>query len=292
MRTNYPQIQAWVGLSEGGYVNHPRDPGGATDRGITQRTFDAWNRKQGKPKRAVRGISKHVAEQIIEFQYLDAVRAADLPAGLDYAMADYAVNSGPGRAAKDLQRTLGVAADGVIGVQTLAAGAKADNADLIQRLCQRRMRFLRGLKHWNTFKGGWTRRVMGDQPGVQIRDIGVIDRAVQLARDASAIPAPVAVTPGKALEPLPTNSQPTDPEPTVQISTKGKPMNDVKSFLASKTIWGAVIAVAPTVLGMLGLNVTGADAAEAAQHVNAIITAAGGLLVVYGRVKATKAIGK
>ncbi len=135
---------------------HPRDPGGATDRGVTQRTFDAWNLKQGKPKRPVRWITKHVVEQINEFQYLDAVRAADLPAGLDYAMADYAVNSGPGRAAKDLQRTLGVQVDGVIGVQTLAAVTKADTAGLIQHLCKRRMRFLGGLKHWDTFKGGWT----------------------------------------------------------------------------------------------------------------------------------------
>ncbi|WP_353330913.1 putative peptidoglycan-binding domain-containing protein [Phaeobacter sp. NW0010-22] len=84
-------------------------------------------------------------------------------------MADYAENSGTGRAAKDLQRTLGVQVDGVMGVQTLAAVTQADTADLIQRLCQRRMRFLGGLKHWDTFKGGWTRCVMGDQPGVHIR---------------------------------------------------------------------------------------------------------------------------
>ncbi|GAA6192566.1 hypothetical protein [Phaeobacter sp. NW0010-22] len=93
---------------------------------------------------------------------------------------------------------------------------------------------------------------MGDHPGVQIRDIGVIDRAMRLARDAGTIPAPVVVTPGKALEPTPSNSQPTDQELAVQISTKGKPMNEVKSFLASKTIWGAVIAVAPTALGFFG----------------------------------------
>ncbi|MBT3140351.1 hypothetical protein DS909_17695 [Phaeobacter gallaeciensis] len=173
----------------------------------------------------------------------------------------------------------------------MAAVAKTDTADVFQRLCQRRMRFLRGLHHWDTFKGGWTRRVMGDHPGVQIRDIGLTDRDMRLARDAGTIPAPAAVTPGKALEPTPSNSQPTGQELAVQISTKGKPMNEVKSFLASKTIWGAVIAVAPTALGFLGLNVTGADAAEAAQHVNAIITAAVGLLVVYGRVKATKAMG-
>lgn len=201
MRGNYPQIQAWIGLSEGGYVNHPEDPGGATDRGITQRTYDAWNRRQGKALRSVRGISKDEAERIIEFQYMDAVQADKLPSGLDYAVADYSVNSGPGRAAKELQRVLGVKADGVIGLNTLEAVDAANTQEVIIAICNRRMSFLRGLRHWNTFKGGWTRRVMGDKPGVQTGDIGVIDRAVRMARGTSQfIPAPKQAAPGKALE--------------------------------------------------------------------------------------------
>ncbi len=68
-------------------------------------------------------------------------------------------------------------------------------------------------------------------------------------------------------------------------------MKDMKSFLASKTIWGVAIAVAPTVAGLFGMTVTGADASEVAGHVDGIVTAAGGLLAVYGRVTATKGIG-
>lgn len=200
MRENYPQIQAWIGLSEGGYVDHPKDPGGATDRGITQKTYDAWNRRLGRPRKSVRGISKAEAEQIIEFQYMDAVRADALPSGLDYTMSDYSVNSGPGRAAKDLQRVLGVKADGVIGVHTLAAVAAHDTQDLIVALCRRRMSFLKSLKHWPAFGKGWTRRVMGDQPGVQSGDIGVIDRAVRMTRGTASIPAPKRSAPGKAEE--------------------------------------------------------------------------------------------
>ncbi len=200
MRQNYRLIQEWIGLSEGGYVNHPKDPGGATDRGITQRTYDAWNRRMGQATRSVRGISKSEAEQIIEFQYMDTVRADILPSGLDYAMADYSVNSGPGRAVRDLQRALGVKADGVIGVETLAAIGAADTQDVILDLCRRRMMFLRGLRHWNTFKIGWTRRVMGDQPGVQSDDIGVVDRSWRMARGIESIPAPKQSAPGKALE--------------------------------------------------------------------------------------------
>ncbi len=201
MRHNYPQILDWIGLSEGGYVNHPEDPGGATDRGITQRTYDAWNDRMGRRRRPVRGISKAEAERIIEFQYLDAVRADALPSGLDYAVADYAVNSGPGRAAKDLQRVLGVKADGVIGLHTMAAVRAANTQDVIVNLCNRRMSFLKRLRTWKTFGKGWTRRVVGDLPGVQTGDIGVIDRAVRMARDTDQpIPAPKQAAPGKADE--------------------------------------------------------------------------------------------
>jgi lysozyme family protein len=200
MRENYPQIQAWIGLSEGGFVNHPKDPGGATDRGITQRTYDAWNRRSGRPRKSVRGISKAEAERIIEFQYMDAVRADALPSGLDYAMSDYSVNSGPGRAAKDLQRVLGVKADGVIGLETLAAVASENTQDLIVSLCRRRMTFLKRLRHWGAFGKGWTRRVMGDQPGVQSGDIGVIDRAVRMTRQTPSIPAPKRAAQDKAKE--------------------------------------------------------------------------------------------
>jgi len=76
MRENYPVILKWAGLSEGGYINHPRDPGAATDRGITQRTFDALSRRQGLPKRSVRGISKETADEILAVEYLQRVVAA------------------------------------------------------------------------------------------------------------------------------------------------------------------------------------------------------------------------
>ncbi|WP_409201431.1 putative peptidoglycan-binding domain-containing protein [Leisingera sp. M658] len=119
----------------------------------------------GLQLRPVRGISRELADEILAVQYLDAVRAEDLPSGLDYAVADYSVNSGPAKAVRDLQRELGVSADGVIGVQTLAAVSQADIPDLIVRLCRRRMRFLHSLKTWGTFGGGWGRRVMGNQDG-------------------------------------------------------------------------------------------------------------------------------
>ncbi len=203
MRENRAQVQAWIGLSEGGYVNHPRDPGGATDRGITQATYDAWNRAGKRPLKPVRGITKAEAEDIIAFQYMDPVRFDDLPSGLDYAMADYAVNSGPARAVRELQRIVGVEADGVMGVRTLAALRRFDDEQLITTLCLKRMAFLRGLKTFDTFGKGWTARVMGARDGVQMDDVGVIDRAVRLARGHEVVPPPRPVGPGKTRDPEP-----------------------------------------------------------------------------------------
>lgn len=159
MRENLETALKHVLVHEGGFSNHPKDPGGATNRGVTQRVYDAYRDRQGQSRRSVRAITAEEVADIYKRQYWDAIRGDDLPSGLDYAVFDYAVNSGPRRAAQDLQRELGVAVDGVIGNVTLAGVAKADVYDLIDRLCARRMRFLKGLKHWPTFGKGWTRRV-------------------------------------------------------------------------------------------------------------------------------------
>ena len=159
MKENLEAALKNVLVHEGGFVNHKADPGGATNRGVTQRVYDAYRDRQGQSRRSVRAITADEVADIYKRQYWDAIRGDDLPSGLDYAVFDYAVNSGPRRAAQDLQRELGVAVDGVIGNVTLAGVAKADVYDLIDRLCARRMRFLKGLKHWRTFGKGWTRRV-------------------------------------------------------------------------------------------------------------------------------------
>lgn len=200
MKHNFDAAMRWIGLSEGGYVNHPDDPGGATDRGITQRTFDAWNHAKGLPQKPVKGISKATAEQILAEQYFAPVWFDKLPDGLDYAMADYSVNSGPARAVKELQRILGVSVDGVMGNETFGAVMDHDADRLIEALCRARMDFMRDLAHWPTFKVGWTRRVMGETEGIQAGDIGVIDRAIKLADAQPHIPEP-REAPGKAPEP-------------------------------------------------------------------------------------------
>lgn len=207
MKHNATQVMTWLGLSEGGYVNHKDDPGGPTNHGVTQRTFDAWRKSRDQATQDVKKLTKTEAQEILKSEYLDAVRFDDLPDGLDYAVADYSVNSGPGKAIKDLQRVIGVRPDGIFGRQTLQriAEIQAENdiPRVIVELCETRMKFLRSLKNWTSFKNGWTTRVMGQHDGVQENDIGVIDRAVKLAKGerASMIPPPKPQNVPKALEP-------------------------------------------------------------------------------------------
>jgi lysozyme family protein len=144
---------------EGGYVDHPRDPGGCTNRGITRRTLEAW-RRTSVTCEDVRALDEAEARAIYRAHYWNAVRGDELPAGIDLVTFDAAVNSGRRRAALWLQEALGVTADGVIGPRTLRAARGAnDRAAVITRACDLRLAFLRGLDTWPDFGRGWSRRV-------------------------------------------------------------------------------------------------------------------------------------
>lgn len=197
MADNFDKALPWVLIHEGGYVNHPKDPGGATNKGITHRTYAGWLTSQGVANKNVRDITDAEVAAIYREQYWDVVRGDDLPAGLDFAVFDFGVNSGPSRAAKYLQRLLGVAQDGWIGAETLGAVFEhPDPAKLIVDLCEARMAFLKRLKTFKTFGRGWTRRVMGETYGAQTTDHGTIDRALMLSRNADRIPEPIAIDDG------------------------------------------------------------------------------------------------
>lgn len=164
MDTNFHTALAAVLRHEGGYVNHPNDPGGHTNRGITLDTLRSWRRIRDMPAPTVaslRNITDDEVAEIYRAQYWDAVRGDDLPGGLDYAVFDFAVNSGPGRAAKALQRVLGVTADGIIGANTLAKAHSCMPVHAINALCDARLSWLKTLSTWKHFGRGWTNRVDG-----------------------------------------------------------------------------------------------------------------------------------
>jgi len=145
---------------EGGYVDHPSDPGGRTNLGVTQRVWEEW---LGRPvsEKEMRALTPAMVKPLYKRKYWDAVRADDLVFGVDYCVFDVAVNSGPGRAIKFLQSSVGVTPDGGFGPRTLAAvkEAEKDPTRLIEMYCARRLEFLQSLKTFETFGNGWSRRV-------------------------------------------------------------------------------------------------------------------------------------
>jgi lysozyme family protein len=181
--TNFPRCFSATLVHEGGYVHHAKDPGGATNKGIIQRTYDSFRRAKGLPKRSVRLITDDEVADIYRSRYWNAVNGDNLPDGLDYVAYDGGVNSGPKNGAKWLQRALGVVSDGFVGGDTIKAAKNAkDKPAVIRKACSIRMGFLKSLKHWGTFGKGWTRRV-----------IGVEALAVKMAIMAAGAVTPAAV---------------------------------------------------------------------------------------------------
>ena len=159
MRDNFLASLAHVLASEGGYVNDPRDPGHGTNHGVTQAVYSAWRENHGEQPRDVREIDPNEAEAIYKRQYWDAVRGDDLPAGVDYCMFDFCVNSGAHTAAKALQQAAGVTQDGFIGAVTLNAVAAADPRRIINAVCSERLAYMKTLRGWPHFHNGWSARV-------------------------------------------------------------------------------------------------------------------------------------
>lgn len=143
---------------EGGYVDHPRDPGGATNLGITLDTLSA-HRGRRVSKADVKALTVAEAGAIYQHNYWFPIHADELPAGLDYMLFDLAVNSGVGRARKYLQRAAGVAEDGIIGPATMAAVKARKGLDMVNAVAGYREAFYRGLATFPTFGRGWMRRL-------------------------------------------------------------------------------------------------------------------------------------
>ena len=142
---------------EGGYVNHPKDPGGETNLGVTKRVYEEWGGTKN-----MRDLTVEDVAPIYKKNYWDRVKADQIPEGLNLCVFDWAVNSGTGRAAKKLQGMIGTTVDGGIGPNTLRAlkmyceteGVEA----AISEYTKIRQEFYESLSTFDTFGRGWTRR--------------------------------------------------------------------------------------------------------------------------------------
>lgn len=161
MKENWPESLRRLLEHEGGNDDDPQDPGGRTSRGIIQTEWTRYvltHPGQNLPADVWKAPDSAV-EDIYRRQYWDALRCDELPAGVDYAVFDFGVNSGINRSARYLQGIVGTVQDGVIGPATLIGAKAKPAAQIISALCEQRLNFLRGLKTWPRFGKGWGRRV-------------------------------------------------------------------------------------------------------------------------------------
>tara|TARA_R110002072_G_scaffold282883_1_gene446157 strand:- start:375 stop:890 length:516 start_codon:yes stop_codon:yes gene_type:complete len=157
VKDNFKQSLDMILHHEGGYVNHPSDPGGRTNLGVTQAVYESW---VGRPvtEEEMRSLTVDDVTPVYKKNYWDRVKADSLPAGVDFAVFDLAVNGGTGRGAKMLQKVVGVKQDGGIGPQTLGAVSKMEPKEIIEQYAAQREAFYRRLKTFDTFGRGWLRR--------------------------------------------------------------------------------------------------------------------------------------
>ncbi len=158
MKENFDDALKAILHHEGGYVNHPKDPGGMTNLGVTKRVWEEWVGHEVDEK-AMRALTPELVGPLYKAKYWDKIKGDELPTGVDYAVFDAAINSGPGRAAKWLQTVVGAVPDGAIGNGTLAKVAAMDAEDIVRKYQETRLAFMQSLPTWDTFGKGWGRRV-------------------------------------------------------------------------------------------------------------------------------------
>jgi lysozyme family protein len=163
MQDNWIKCLETILHHEGGYVNHPKDPGGMTNLGVTKRVYEEWV-GYSVSENTMQNLKKEDVAPIYKKNYWDRVKGDQLPEGLDLCVFDFGVNAGTGRAAKYLQTMIGTVADGGIGPNTLK---KLDEYvkehglnETIKSYQVERQKYYESLSTFETFGRGWTRRVV------------------------------------------------------------------------------------------------------------------------------------
>jgi lysozyme family protein len=158
MEANFFKSLEMVLKHEGGFVDHPEDPGGATNKGITHKTYADFLGRPLEDVNELKNIPDDHVQMIYKNGYWDRIKGDELPAGVDFSTFDWAVNSGPGRAAKALQKAVMATQDGAIGPKTLEAVKEYSAEDIIRSVAEQREAFYKSLRTFNTFGKGWLRR--------------------------------------------------------------------------------------------------------------------------------------
>lgn len=189
---------------EGGYTNHPADPGGPTNYGTTIADYRHYV-KPNATAAEVKAMTLGDAKAIYRRRYWDAQRCDELPGGVDYSVFDYGVNSGISRSGKVLRRLVGLPDHThVVTDEVLRAVARRDAEALINAINIERLNFLKELKTWPVFGHGWARRVddvnsaslrMASRRGVIPASFGPSPPTPQLssAPGKGVVPAPVGM---------------------------------------------------------------------------------------------------
>ena len=157
MKENFDKCLEMLLHHEGGFINHPRDPGGMTNFGVTRMVYEKWvGRKMSEQD--MRDLTPADVAPIYKNEYWKRCKCDDLASGLDWSVFDWAVNSGVGRSAKALQGIIGATQDGGIGPMTLKLLEEHEPRELIEKMHDKRQGFYEGLKTFDSFGKGWTRR--------------------------------------------------------------------------------------------------------------------------------------
>jgi lysozyme family protein len=157
MKENFGKALRLLLKHEGGYVNHPDDPGGITNLGVTKRVYEEWIGREATEE-DMENLTPEDVAPLYKTNYWDKCRCDDLPSGLDYVAFDWAVNSGVSRSSKGIQKSCGAEPDGIIGLKTLELAKEQNTTFMIENFQIIRQEFYEKLDHFDTFGRGWTRR--------------------------------------------------------------------------------------------------------------------------------------
>jgi lysozyme family protein len=156
MQGNFQECLELVLKSEGGWVNHPSDPGGETNLGVTKRV---WEEYVGHPVESLKKLTKEDVAPLYEQKYWRPCYGEVLPRGLDFVVFSMGINAGPGRSIKLLQSSIGCVPDGVIGPKTRGLISDSNCAALISKFSEARREYYKTLKTFPVFGKGWLNRV-------------------------------------------------------------------------------------------------------------------------------------